>query len=215
MTDPTPEEAQRIEAVEETRLAADAKLEAKRAYDRERQRAKRQRDREARQADEVAERLREARTEQAAHSEQATLEQERQRRARNANIVAELAKPIQPDTVDEDGNSYWATCVQPEIEAFIDEHQRASGGSWEQFLFRLSESTAGHAVLGFYGVQPLDVPVGGRVSSDSPYFLTLVQQPSGPPLPVFINLTPEERAAIAALHEVWLANREAKKDWKP
>jgi hypothetical protein len=199
-------------AEEQARMAA---VEARREADRLRKRAQRQRDREARQADEVAERIREARTEQAAQSEQATAQREQERRARNANIVAELADPIQPDTVDEDGNSYWATCVQPEVESFIDEHQRASGGSWEHYLFELSSSQAGRAVLRFYGVEPLDIPLGGFVHSGHKFFWTLQQRPSGPPLPAFVNLTPEERTAISALHEVWLANREAKKDWRP
>jgi hypothetical protein len=203
-TPPTAEETDRTAAIE-----------ARREADRLRKRAQRAREKEARQAEEVTERIREARTEQAAQSQQATLEEERQRRLRAQHIVSELSELPRPDTVDEDGDSYWAVCVQPEIEIFLDEHQRASAGSWEQFLFELSASQAGRRVLEFYGVEPLDIPHGGRVSPGSPFFLTLVQQPSGPPFPVFINLTPGERAAISALHEIWLATRQAKKDWKP
>jgi hypothetical protein len=199
-TPPTPEGAD-----------AERKAAEVREYNRDRKRAQRAREKAAREAEEALERLKEACI--GPSPEELGAEQQRQRLWRDSLLIDELAQPIRPDTADEDGESYWATCVAPEIELFLDEHQRASGGLWEQFYYQLSETAAGKRVLEFFGVQPLDL--SAPVTKEHKYYWVLIQQISGPPIPVFVNMSQAKREAVTALHGVWLTNRAARKDWRP
>ena len=191
-TPPTPEEAARIAAVDARRIA-----------DRDRKRVQRAREKAARESSPAFQkRIREE------SLAEITRRQAQERREREALIWGELTPPIQPDEpIEGTGESYWKWFLG-ELEIYIDEQARGAAGSWELFYYRLSETTAGNRVLEFFGVEPLD-------TNDGKFYLALVHQPSGPPVPVFTNLTPEERDAVTALHQVWHMNRKAKKDWKP
>jgi hypothetical protein len=198
-TPPTPEEAARIAAVEARRIA-----------DRDRKRDQRAREKLAREsAPGFQKRLRDE------SEAEATRRQAYDRRQREILIVSELTLPISPDEelAETPGKSYWLDYFLPELEIFIAENQRASAGSWELFYYWLSETDAGRRVLEFYGVPPLAIP--DVMLSDHKYYWTLVHQPNGGPIPVFVNLTPEERDAVAALKQVWDAGRKARQGWKP
>jgi hypothetical protein len=198
-TPPTPEEAARIAAVEARRIA-----------DRDRKRDQRAREKLARESTPgFQKRLRDE------SEAEATRRQTQERLGRESLILAELSQPISPDEElsEAPGKSYWLDYFLPELEIFITENQRASAGSWEQFYYRLSETEAGRRTLEFYGVPLLAIP--DVILSDHKFHWALVHQPSGGPIPVFVNLTPEERDTVAALKQVWDAGRKARQGWKP
>jgi hypothetical protein len=216
--DPEAERLARVAVVEQKRLADDAEAEREAAERREYNRIKKAESR----AREKAERQRAIESAPGYHQklaevniEAVTLRETQIRRGRDLMLAGELsANPIQKDELI-DGESYWASYVQPEIEIFIDEQERKACGSWEHFYFWMSsdETRAGRKVLEFFGVEPLDL---SGMNADHKFYLTFVHNSEGgPPVPTFVNLSPEERDAVIALHRVWQANRKAKEGRKP